>query len=171
MNERIHNKIRQCLQTAEGLYHRLVLLVGESGSGKTGVLREVAEDFGSPVVNVNLALSSELLEWTAKQRSLELPALLVRLINQVQSPVVLDNLEILFDKTLQLDPLRLLQSISRNRTILASWNGTARDGWLLYAEPGHPEYRKYDSTEALIVTMDGTSSIDSQKNRREAEYV
>lgn len=155
MAEPIHDKIKRSLQAAEGLYHRLVLLVGETGSGKTGVLREVAEEFGSSVVNINLALSGELLELTAKQRSLRLPAILEQIADQAQSPVVLDNLEILFDKDLQQDPLRLLQSISRNRAVVASWNGIMNSGRLLYAETGHPEYRSYDSVDALIVEMRG----------------
>ena len=37
----VHEKIRQSLQAAEGLYHRLVLLVGETGSGKTGVASHI----------------------------------------------------------------------------------------------------------------------------------
>lgn len=105
MAEPIHDKIKRSLQAAEGLYHRLVLLVGETGSGKTGVLRDIAEEFGSSVVNVNLALSGELLELTAKQRSLRLPGILDQIADQAQAPVVLDNLEILFDKDLQQDPL------------------------------------------------------------------
>ena len=52
MAEPIHDKIKRSIQAAEGLYHRLVLLVGETGSGKTGVLRDIAEEFGSSVVNV-----------------------------------------------------------------------------------------------------------------------
>ena len=76
MAEPIHDKIKRSLQSAEGLYHRLVLLVGETGSGKTGVLRDVAKEFGTSVINVNLALTSELLELTAKQRSLRLPGIL-----------------------------------------------------------------------------------------------
>jgi MoxR-like ATPase len=52
-----NDKIKRSLQAAEGLYHRLVLLVGETGSGKTGVLRDIAEEIGSSVVNFNLALS------------------------------------------------------------------------------------------------------------------
>lgn len=70
MAEPVHEKIKRSLQAAEGLYHRLVLLVGETGSGKTDVLREVANEFASSVVNVNLTLSRELLEMSAKQRSL-----------------------------------------------------------------------------------------------------
>ena len=163
MAELIHDKIKQSIQAAEGLYYRLILLVGKTGSGKTGVLRKVAEEFGSSVVNVNLALSGELLELTVKQRSLRIPGILDQLVEQMQSPVLLDNLEILFDKNLRQDPLRLLQSISRKRTVVASWNGVITSGRLLYAENGHPEYRNYDSVDALIVSMDGTSTLDSVK--------
>ena len=155
MAEPIHDKIKRSLLAAEGLYHRLALLVGETGSGKTGVLRDVAEEFGTSVINVNLALSSELLELTAKQRSLRLPGILDQIADKAQLPVVLDNLEILFDKDLKQDPLRLLQGISRNRAVVASWNGTMTSGRLLYAETGHPEYRSYDSVDALIVEIRG----------------
>jgi hypothetical protein len=154
MAEPIHDQIKRSLQAAEGLYHRLVLLVGETGSGKTGVLRGVAEELGTSVININLALSSELLELTAKQRTLRLPGILDQIANQAQSPVVLDNLEILFDKCLKQDPLRLLQGISRNRAVVASWNGTLNAGRLLYAETGHSEYRRYESVDALIVNME-----------------
>jgi len=168
MAEPIHDKITRSLQAAEGLYHRLVLLVGETGSGKTGVLRDVAEESGTSVLNVNLALSSELLELTAKQRSLRLPGILDQIADEAQGPVVLDNLEILFDKDLKQDPLRLLQGLSRNRAVVASWNGTITSGRLLYAEIGHPECRSYDSVDALIVGMDGKATVDSAKNNREA---
>lgn len=154
MAEPIHDKIKRSLQAAEGLYHRLVLLVGETGSGKTGVLRDVAEEFGTTVINVNLVLSSDLLELTARQRVLKVQGLLDQIADKAQSPVVLDNLEILFDKDLKQDPLRLLQGISRNRAVVASWNGTMTSGRLLYAETGHPEYRSYETVVALIVKME-----------------
>ena len=97
-----------------------------------------------------------------------MPGILDQIADQAQAPVVLDNLEILFDKDLQQDPLRLLQGISRNRAVVASWNGIMNSGRLLYAETGHPEYRSYDSVDALIVGMDGTATVDSAKNNREA---
>lgn len=165
MAEQLQNKIKEYIRASEGLYHRLVLLVGAAGSGKTGILRDVAGEFGASVVNVNLALSSELLELTATQRSLQLPKILGQVVDKAKSPVVLDNLEILFDNNLKQDPLRLLQGISRNRPIVASWNGTVTDGMLFYAEPDHPEYRRYDSVDALIVDMNRTAKADpSQRN-------
>lgn len=168
MAKLIQDKIKRSIQAAEGLYYRLVLLVGETGSGKTGILRDVADDLGVEVININLALSSELLELTAKQRALRLPGILDHVIDKTLPTVVLDNLEILFDKHLKQDPLRLLQGISRNRSVLASWNGTTAGGRLIYAETGHPEYRSYDLADTLIVNMDWTATIDSEKITTEA---
>jgi len=158
----IHDKLMRSLQMADTMYHRLVLLVGEAGSGKTAILRDIAQNFKTSPININLALSSELLELTPKQRSLRLPEILDTVANTASSPVILDNLEILFDKALKQDPLRLLQGISRNRTIVSSWNGAYTDGRLTYAESGHPEYRRYDSIDALIVCTDGTATIDNE---------
>ena len=169
MAEPIQDKIKRSLQAAEGLYHRLVLLVGETGSGKTSVLRDVAKDFGTEVINVNLVLSAELLELTAKQRALRLPGILDQVIDKVQSPVVLDNLEILFVKDLKQDPLRLLQGISRNRSVVASWNGITAEGKLNYAEAGHPEYRSYDLADLTVVSMDETATDDSAQIGRIAD--
>ena len=150
----------QSIHAAEGLYHRLVLLVGVAGSGKTGVLQKVAEELETEVVNLNLVLSSDLLELTEKQRSLKLPGLLDDVASKARSDVVLDNLEILFDKDLKQDPLRLLQSVSRNHVVVATWNGTVVGKRLIYAEPGHPEYRCYDAVDALIVKMEETATKD-----------
>ena len=161
MAEQLQNKIRDFLQASEGLYNRLVLLVGEAGSGKTDILQDVAGEFNTSVLNVNLVISSQLLELTAKQRVLRLPKILGQVVEKAKSPVVLDNLEILFDKNLKQDPLRLLQGISRNRSVVAAWNGTVTDGILVYAEPDHPEYQRYDSVDALIVDMNRTSKADS----------
>lgn len=155
MTESVHEKIMRSLQDAESLYHRLVLLVGRSGSGKTRILQDVARAFDVSIININLALSSKLLELTARQRLLRVQPILAQVTDQAQSPVVLDNTEFLFDKSLQQNPLSLLQSVSRNRTVLASWSGTLHSGILMYAENGHPEYRCYDSIDALIVSMDG----------------
>jgi DNA polymerase III delta prime subunit len=160
MTDLIVNNIKRSLDEASVMYHRLVLLTGESGSGKTDVLHKVADDLGISVININLALSHELLDLTARQRSLRAAAILDQIVDKAGSPVVLDNLEILFDTELKQNPLRLLQGISRNRSVVASWNGMVDSGRLLFAEPGHPEYRCYEQVDALIVNMDGTATIN-----------
>ncbi len=69
-----------------------------------------------------------MLELTRTQRSRQVERLLKEVIAAVPGDVVLlDNLEILFDTGLEVEPLRLLQVSSRNRTIVASWSGSYRD--------------------------------------------
>ena len=57
--------------------------------------------------------------------------------------VLLDNIEILFDAALRQHPLRLLQDLSRSRTVAAAWNGSVEGNHVRHAAAGHPEYRRY----------------------------
>ena len=160
MVESIQNQIKKLLPTVEGLYNKLVLVVGESGSGKTAVLLDAAKELGGKVINLNLALSFELLELTEKQRVLRLPGLIATIIEEVEPIVFLDNIEILFDNGLKQNPLKLLKGLSRNHLIVASWNGKYKKNKLIYANPDHPEYRVYDSEDTIIVCMDRTTTIN-----------
>ena len=85
MVEPVQNQIIQILPTAEALYNRLVLVVGESGSGKTAVLCDVAQEYRTQVINLNLTLSTVLMELTAKQRILRLPKLMSAIMNDADS--------------------------------------------------------------------------------------
>lgn len=163
MIDTIQEKVEKSLKAADNMYYKLVLLVGKAGSGKTVILYDVANKLGVPVTNINLELSAQLLELTPKQRVLHLPQLLDEIIDNDHTVKVLDNLEIIFDTELKQNPFKLLQKISRNHLVIASWNGSSEDGKLIYAEPDHPEYQKYDLDDTLIVKMDKTATIDSTK--------
>ena len=156
--------VRSRLADASQLYHQLLLVVGGQGSGKTAALRELSESGPFPLVNVNLALSQRLLEFTSKARPLRLPRLLDEIVAGIGGSVVLlDNIEILFDPTLRQDPLRCLQGISRNRTIVATWNGTARGRTLTCAEPRHREYRRYTDVDAMLVSTSCNSDAGADE--------
>ena len=147
-------QLEQAIQQAASQYFRLVILAGAPASGKTAALQSVTQKLGCQLLNVNLELSKRMLELTRTQRSRQVERLLKEVIAAAPGEVVLlDNLEILFDTGLEVEPLRLLQVSSRNRTIVASWNGSCRDGTLIYAEPGHPEFRQFKQTEAVVITV------------------
>jgi len=155
MSELPTEKIIEEIEQAPELYHRLVLVVAPSGTGKTLALREVQKSLGAALVNVNLELARRMLDLTARQRALQVSSLLENILREVESEVVLlDNIEILFEVSLKQDPLRLLQGLSRNRTIVATWNGEIKDNFLIYANPEHPEYHRYPGTETIVVEAD-----------------
>ncbi len=150
----IEKKLKEAMEQAQRSFHRLVLLVGPSGTGKTGVLRQLAESQGCPYLNVNLHLSQRMLELPRSRRPRQVDRIVSGLVDEHPGDVlVLDNLEILFDPSLQIDPMRLLKSVSRKQTIAAAWSGTLHDGSLTYAEPDHPEYRSYRDVDVLVVSV------------------
>lgn len=132
-------------------YYRLVLVVGPAGTGKTTVLRLLRDRSGAPFVNVNLELSRRMLDLTRRQRNVRARLLLQEISDRDgEEMVLLDNLEVLFDVSLSQDPLRLLQGLSRNRIVVAAWNGTTDGDFLTYGAPGHPEYRRYPIRDFLV---------------------
>lgn len=162
MSESLADRLISLIGQASQLYYRLILLVGPAGTGKTEALRLVEEYAGFPRINLNLALSRQLLELTERQRVLQLPQLLAELLAPYRGGVILlDNLEILFNVSLKQDPLRLLQRLSRQQTIVAAWPGNIEANKLVYAEPNHPEYRRYLIQDYLVLTTKPHASCRS----------
>jgi len=132
-----------------------MLVVAPAGVGKTTALLDIQDRTGAPLVNVNLELSRRMLDLTERQRALQLPRLLQDLVSKSEGEMILlDNIEILFDVGLKQDPLRLLQGLSRNKTVVAAWNGTIVEDSLIYAAPAHPEYRRYPMRDFLVASPD-----------------
>ena len=152
MAEPLADRIINCSTQAAALYHRLVMVVAPAGAGKTAALQEVHARTAAPLINVNLELSRRMLDLTERQRTLQLHRLLAEIVGAAETDVVLlDNIEVLFDISLKQDPLRLLQGIARNKTVVATWSATVDGEHMIYATPDHPEYRRYPLRDFLIV--------------------
>ena len=153
MAEPLADRVIERLDQAAELYHRLVILVAPAGAGKTAALRDVHARASAPLVNVNLELSRRMLDLTERQRALYLPRLLSEIVSASAADVILlDNVEMLFDVSLKQDPLRLLQGLSRNKTVVAAWSGSIEGEHMVYATPDHPEYRRYPIRDLCIIT-------------------
>lgn len=169
--EALADRIESRAREAASLRHQLVLVVGRPGSGKTTALRTLRDRHGAPFVNVGLELSRRMLEMTERQRALGVSQALDDLIDAPPAATVaatptsptpstlppsttlLDNIEIIFDPALNQDPLALLQGLSRHRVVVAAWPGTVADGYLTYAEPSHPEHRRYLVADWMAESM------------------
>jgi len=144
--------VRKIGQAAE-LYYRLLLIVAPVGAGKTIAIQEVQKRIDVPLINVNLELSRRMLDLTERQRMLQLPRLIREIVEETKGDVILlDNTEILFALSFKQDPLRLLQGLARNKTLVATWNGFIIKNYLTYASPDHPEYKRYAIRDFLVAS-------------------
>ena len=147
--------IFQRMEEAKTRYCRLVLLVGIAGSGKTSALQAVHSLIDAPILKVGFELSGLMLELSEKERSIGLSRLfLAAMASPASDVMLLDNIEFLFDPSLQANPLELLKALGKTKVVVASWPGYVEGHHLIYAKPGHPEHRRYDVDGLLIVEMD-----------------
>lgn len=137
---------------AQTMYHRLLIISGQSGTGKTELIRSLASSFNTQVTNVNLQLSKKLIEVEKSRRSFCVEQLFYKIIEN-DNMNFLDNIEILFDSQLRINPLRLLKDASRNKTIITTWNGEIQGNDLTYAMPFHHEYTRCNVKDLIVISI------------------
>lgn len=150
------DQLNHLLPTLPQQYHRLILIAGTHGTGKTRLLKELDRQQNILYLNLNLQLSQRLLDLTTKERPLRVRRILTQIIDAHPKPTLaLDNIELLFEPSLHQDPLALLKELSRNKSLIVAWSGAYDEQRqvLTYAEPGHPEYRRYERPEVMVVAM------------------
>lgn len=138
-------------------YNRLVLIIGQYNSGKTSLINEIGKELNLDVINVNLELSRNLLDMSKRERMIHAQTVFNSIIekNIIQDRVVLlDNIEILFDYELKIDPLKVLKDLSRYCCVVATFSGKLDNNSITYSQIGHREYRKYQSNELITYSMD-----------------
>jgi hypothetical protein len=151
--DRLAGQIKEKLEEVEELYHRLIVVMLNRDTTGEMHFEGVARKMDLPLVNVNLELSKRLLELTKRQRMLQVDRLMKQIVAEVEGDtVLLENIELLFESSLRLNPLHLLQGLARNKTIVVAWPGSADDDYLTYAEHGHPEYKRYPVRDVVLVS-------------------
>ena len=154
----IQDELLNRISIAPQQYNRLIILLNPVSQIVDMSKLDIVVKLGLRYINLGLKLSQMLLDLTERQRALKVPQLVDQIIGSTEdNPALLDHIEILFEPSLQQDPLRLLQGLSRNKTILAIWNGQVKNGYLAYASADHPEYRKYPIRELNILPLSGYS--------------
>ena len=133
------------VEDISGLNSKLVLLIGAPQSGKSNLLRQLAVRRQVRVLSVSATLGRELLTVPGNRRHLHAADLLRGLADGFvsQKLLLLDNIELLFDRTLRLSPLDLLKRYAHACRVVAVWPGELQEGRLSYANTGHPEHQDY----------------------------
>jgi len=138
-------QLEKLVEDISSLNSKLVLLIGPPRAGKTALLVQLSERRDAPVLNVGVALGRRLLAVPSTRRHLQAADLMKDLTDEkaCQELLLLDNIELLFNRTLQLNPLDLLKRHAHARRVIAVWPGELRERRLSYAAKGHPEHQEY----------------------------
>ena len=151
-------RLERLVDELGALHSKLVLLIGPPNTRKSALLHSLAKIKGIEPLNVGAELGRRLAATPQRQRHLQTTAILRELADQHATGdlLLLDNLELLFDRSLHLDPLDLLKRHAHARRVVAVWpgelQGDARTGRLIYADMGHPEHQDYSL--AGVVTFE-----------------
>ena len=137
------------------LNSKLVLLVGASRSGKTKLLRELGTKLNIDPLNVGLELGRRLAATPIKKRGFSAGELLREIADKERAddPLLLDNLELLFEKGLQINPLDLVKRLAHSKRVVAVWPGELRGDRLIYADMSHPEHRDYSRDGVVVLEI------------------
>jgi len=102
-------------------------------------------------VNISLELSKELIVIPKTKRSTRVHRCLAEILHRFNSNVLwIERMQLLFHPELEFDPIQFFQNVSRNKTIILSWDGEYKNNKLIYAKPGHQEYRVFSEIDAQI---------------------
>lgn len=69
-------------------------------------------------------------------------------------PVLCTEIDLLFEPTLELDPLSLLCDIGRVTRLVVTWPGSHHHDVLSYAVPDHSHYRTWRNPEVYVTLLE-----------------
>ena len=129
-------------------YYPCCLLMSRDVTVLAQAADEVKRLFPWQVMSMDDVVCEALLPMSIKERAAQVDRL-INLAFQVYEPgplLVIDT-DVLFEPSLQLDPLLLFQHASRRLPLIVTWAGSFEHGRLSYAVPEHAHYRPWRSPD------------------------
>ena len=108
-------KLERYLGQLGELNTKLIVLAGPRGSGKTKLLRELGDKMGVQPLNINLELGRRFAATSQAARGFSAGQLLRDIADRERNDsdlLLLDNLELLFERGLQINPLDLIKRLA-----------------------------------------------------------
>ncbi len=135
-------------------YNPCLLLVHPVIARLESATRNLLEGYGWPRLSIGQGLATALLSEPAAQRAYLAREWAETVIGAAApGPLLLTEVDLLFEPALQLDVLALLRQASRTTRLVVAWPGTYEGGTLAYAVPQHRQYRTWLRPEVRIVRL------------------
>lgn len=147
----MHNAITDFLRTS----HTCLLFVHPAVSRLEDAANELLSVYDWPRLSVGRELSIALLSEPPMRRSRAARRWMKTRVGQMTpGPVLCTEIDLLFDPTLKLDPLRLMRDVGQVTRLVVTWPGSYVDNVLAYAVPGHSHYRTWRRPEVFIKVLE-----------------
>ncbi len=148
----IFTVLQQSLSSGEMQSSCLIFLVLEDSE-----LKQLSTLFSdAPFLNTSKLLAERLITMSRREREANIASALKSIISTADKRCYLQRIQLLFAKELNINPVKLLQQLSRKKPVVAVWPGGLDCRNLYYATPGHPEYVSYQLSEFLDVQVIST---------------
>ena len=134
----------------------LVVLAGNRGSGKTRLAKMLAAKGFGTYINLSLTLSRYVMTGSSADGTWWANHFIVRLLPSMGSeqPLILDNIEAMFQPELQLNALSWFLQTAREVPLVVVWPRTVLQGEFVYSTPNRPDY--YHQRDLSVVVLNVT---------------
>jgi hypothetical protein len=141
--ENIKTEIEQAIKFGSFQSCNLILLVLNPSEEHVIITQLIAGKFN----NTSKLLSEKLVVLSLKDRERDLHNLVSDLVKESKDICYLSRINVLFEESLQADPLKLLQHVAKKKPIIVIWPGDIDSISLNYAKPGLPDHKSYKLNE------------------------
>lgn len=149
------SKLEKLIVEIDHLNSKLILLVVSPRSGKAQLLKQLSARLTASWLNVGLELGRRLAATPITKRGFSVGGLLREVAESKGTGdlLLLDNLELLFEPSLLIDPLDLIRRLAHSKRVVAVWPGELRGDRLVYADMSHPEHRDYSRDGVVVIEI------------------
>lgn len=141
--ENIEVEIEQAIKFGSFQSSNLILLVLSPSEENVISTKLIDGKFN----NTSKLLSEKLVVLSLKDRERDLHNLVSDLVKESKDICYLSRINVLFEESLQADPLKLLQHAAKKKPIIVIWPGDIDSISLNYAKPGLPDHKSYKLNE------------------------
>lgn len=148
----IFTVLQQSLSSGEMQSSCLIFLILEDSE-----LKQLSTLFSDALfLNTSKLLAERLITMSRREREANVASALKSIVLAGDNMCYLQRIQLLFARELNINPVKLLQQLSRKKPIVAVWPGGLDCSNLYYATPGHSEYVSYQLSEFQDVQVIST---------------
>ncbi len=116
---------------------------------------EICElDSDTPTFFLSEIISEKLLPLSQVKRTSAVEDIVINLIDSISSScVILKRIHVLFEPSLEIDPLKLLIGLAKHKQLIVFWPGACTPEGLSFSNPGRQDYHFYSVNDLNSVPI------------------